>query len=167
MDIINSLKNSILILLLFLFPFHIYSESMKLYIFPLVLACFGIVYYISYLVSGSLIEILGKRSILLAGMVFSIGIEPIFYTKSFVLILILTTMISIGSSIIDYSRSGRSLSETKSYLYTSAIVGTVLVSEYFIKIRVIYVFLVLAIAITIFSILSQLSGNMNINYRKA
>ena len=44
--------------------------------------------------------------------------------------------------------------------------GTVLVSEYFVKIRIIYIFSVLAIAITIFSILSQLSGNMNINYRK-
>ena len=167
MDIINSLKNSMLILLLFLFPFYIYSESMKLYIFPLVLVCFGVVYYISYLISGSLIEILGKRSVLLAGIFFSIGIMPILYTRDFILIIVLTAIISMGSSIIDYSRNGRSLKETRSYLYTSAIMGTVLVSEYFVKIRIIYIFSVLAIAITIFSILSQLSGNMNINYRKA
>ena len=139
---------------------------MKLYIFPLVLICFGVVYYVSYLISGSLIEILRKRSILLAGIVFSIGIVPIFYTRSLILIFILTAMISIGSSIIDYNRNGRSLKEARSYLYTSAIMGIVLISEYFVKIRIIYVFSVLAIVITIFSILSQLSGNMNINYRK-
>ena len=139
---------------------------MKLYIFPLVLVCFGVVYYITYLISGSLIEILGKRSVLLAGIFFSIGIMPILYTRDFILIIVLTAIISMGSSIIDYSRNGRSLKETRSYLYTSAIMGTVLVSEYFVKIRIIYIFSVLAIAITIFSILSQLSGNMNINYRK-
>ncbi len=166
MDIINSLKNSVLLVLLFLLPLHINLESMKIFIYPVLLICFGVVYFISYIMSGAILQLLGNASVLLAGIFLAPAIIMIFYTKDLYIFLTLTAMLSLGSAIIDYSRSGHGVNETRSYLYSGSIIGLVFLAEHYIALRIIYVFYIMAVLIIAFSLAFYLSGHMEINYRK-
>ena len=166
MDIINSLKNSLLLVLLFLLPLHIKLEFIKIYIFPLLLIYFGIIYYLSYIAAGNILQLLEKRLMILAGAMVGIAGAFIFSVYYLSLILALTAILAFGSSMIDYSRSGRAIMETRSYMYTGLLIGIIFVSEYFSVIKIEYVFYSIAVAIIIFSAIFQLSSHIKISYRK-
>ncbi|WMT51574.1 MAG: hypothetical protein RE471_01520 [Ferroplasma sp.] len=111
-------------------------------------------------------QLLGKGSVLLAGIIIMPAIIFIFYTRALPVFLIMTIMLSLGSAIIDYSRSGHGGNETRSYLYSAFIIGVVFLAEHYSVLKIIYIFYIIAGLIMAFSLAFYLSGHMEINYRK-
>jgi len=165
-DLIYSIKNASLLFLLLIFPLHLHDNSMKLYIFPAIIISFGVFYYISYVVSRNIIEILKKNSVLMGGIIFSIVLPLTLYINSYFIILALIAILAFAGSIIDnWNNTYRKIHHIV-YAYTGIALVGIFAAIRFVDLKIMYTILILSILIAIFSVIFVLFTYKNVNYKK-
>lgn len=165
-DLIYSIKNSSLLFLLLIFPLYLHDKSMKLYIFPAVIISFGIFYYISYVISRNIIEVLKKNSVLMGGIIFSIVLPLTLYTSSYFMLLALIAILAFAGSIIDNWNNTYRKIHYMTYAYTGITLVGIFAAIRFLDLKIVYIILILSILIAIFSVIFILFTYKNVNYKK-
>jgi hypothetical protein len=165
-DLIYSIKNSSLLLLLLIFPYHLYDKSMKIYIFPIIIISFGIFYYISYVMSRNIIEILKKNSVLLGGIIFSLILPLIFYVDNYFILFVLAAVLAFSASLIDYWSNMYRKRHNMAYVYTGIVLGGIFAGIHFVDLKIIYIVIILSSLLVIFSVIFNLFTYQNVNYKK-
>ena len=165
-DLIYSIKNASLLFLFILFPYHLYNNSMKLYIFPAIIISFEIIYYLSYIMSRNIIELVKKYSVFLGGAIFAIIMPFILYIRSYLILVVMIAILAFGGSIIDNWNNTYRRGNNITNVYTGIALAGIFATIYFIHLNSIYIIFILSVLLGIFSIIYILFTHQNINYKK-
>ncbi|MEM4834741.1 MAG: hypothetical protein QXS49_01515, partial [Ferroplasma sp.] len=139
---------------------------MKIYIFPIIIISFGIFYYISYVLSRNIIEILKKNSVLLGGIIFSLIFPLIFYVDNYFILFVLAAILAFSASLIDYWSNMYRKIHNMAYVYTGIVLGGIFAGIHFMDLKIIYIVIILSSLLVIFSVIFNLFTYQNVNYKK-
>jgi hypothetical protein len=151
--------------MLLIFPFYLYSHSIRVYIFPEIIISFVAFYYISYVISRNISDILRKNSVLAGGLIFSISMVLIFYSNNYLIFLIISAFLGFSSAIIDYWDATYRKINNNPYIYTGITMVVIFVALYF-TIKIIYIILALFIFLVFFSAAFTMFTYQNTNFKK-